>query len=123
MLSDSDLVRYTEMYTAEEEKRLEMNLEDVGYELDTTATVSLVTGEGRIERVSFYTPAKCLSLTIARQFVYPLIYLLLKRHLRVLTLACKHVLDAEEFLSLNESLVSVLLAVDARIQNLEGKFP
>ncbi|KAF9444007.1 hypothetical protein P691DRAFT_712505 [Macrolepiota fuliginosa MF-IS2] len=105
MLNDSDLVRYTEMYTAEEESRLEMNLEDVGYELDTTATVSLVTGEGRIER-----------------FVYPLIYLLLKRHLRVLTLASKHVLDPEEFITLNESLVSVLLAVDARIQNLEAVF-
>ncbi len=51
LLSDSDLVRYTEMYTAEEEKRLEANLEDVGYELDTIATVSLVTGEGRIDRV------------------------------------------------------------------------
>lgn len=105
MLSDSDLVRYTDMYTAEEEKRIETNLEDVGYELDTTATVALVTGEGRIER-----------------FLYPLIYLLLKRHLRVLSLACKHVLDAEEFISLNESLVSILLAVDTRIQNLEAVF-
>lgn len=54
MLLDNDLVRYTEMYTAAEEKRLETNLEDVGYELDTTATVSLVTGEGRIERVGTY---------------------------------------------------------------------
>jgi len=35
-----------------EEERLERNLEDVEYELDTPATVSLVTGEGRIERVS-----------------------------------------------------------------------
>jgi hypothetical protein len=53
-LLDHDLVRYTDMYTAAEEKRLETNLEDVGYELDTTATVSLVTGEGRIERVSIH---------------------------------------------------------------------
>lgn len=53
-LLDPDLVRYTEMYTTAEEKRLETNLEEVGYELDTTATVSLVTGEGRIERVSTY---------------------------------------------------------------------
>ncbi|EKM75603.1 hypothetical protein AGABI1DRAFT_64395 [Agaricus bisporus var. burnettii JB137-S8] len=105
MLLDNDLVRYTEMYTAAEEKRLETNLEDVGYELDTTATVSLVTGEGRIER-----------------FVYPLVYLLLKRHLRILTLGCKHVLDGEEFVTLNESLVSVLLAIDTRIQNIEAVF-
>jgi hypothetical protein len=55
LLSDPDLVRYTEKYTTEEEKRLEKNLEGVGYELDTTATVSLVTGEGRIERVGSFS--------------------------------------------------------------------
>lgn len=55
------------------------------------------------------------------KFVYPLVYLLLKRHLRILTLACKHVLDGEEFVTLNESLVSVLLAIDTRIQNIEGE--
>lgn len=35
-------------------------------------------------------------------------------------LACKHVLDAEELATLNESLVSVLLTLDYRIQNVEG---
>lgn len=54
------------------------------------------------------------------QYVFPLLYLLLKRHLKVMKLACQHVLDAEELATLNESLVSVLLTVDDRIQNLEG---
>lgn len=51
ILSDSDLMRITENYSIFEEDRLEQNLADVAYELDTPATVSLVTGEGRIERV------------------------------------------------------------------------
>lgn len=51
MMSDVDLARITEMYSTAEEERIDANLKDVGYELDTPATVSLVTGEGRIERV------------------------------------------------------------------------
>ncbi|KAF8069901.1 hypothetical protein FPV67DRAFT_1413425 [Lyophyllum atratum] len=66
---------------------------------------SLMTGAGRIER-----------------YVFPLIYLLLRRHLKVMTLACNHVLDTEEFVTLNDSLVSILLAIDYRIQNVEAIF-
>jgi hypothetical protein len=40
--------------------------------------------------------------------------------LKVVTIACKHVIDTEELSALNESLVSVLLSIDSRIQNLEG---
>ncbi|KAJ2926508.1 hypothetical protein H1R20_g10578, partial [Candolleomyces eurysporus] len=105
IMSDPDLARFTESYSVAEEERIDGNLKDVAYELDTPATVSLVTGEGRIER-----------------YIFPLIYLLLKRHLEVLKLACKHVLDTEELATLNESLVSVLLTVDDRIQNLEAVF-
>jgi hypothetical protein len=54
------------------------------------------------------------------QYVFPLIYLLLRRHLKVITLACKHVLDVEEFAALNDSLVSILLAIDYRVRNVEG---
>lgn len=61
IMADSDLARYTDAFTSMEEERIEKNLKDVGYELDTPATVSLVTGEGRIERVSsiglFYRPS------------------------------------------------------------------
>ena len=52
ILSDPDLSRSTESYAKTEEDRLDTSLQDVAYELDTPATVSLVTGVGRIERVS-----------------------------------------------------------------------
>ncbi|TFK64971.1 hypothetical protein BDN72DRAFT_846149 [Pluteus cervinus] len=105
VLSDTDLMRITDAYEKEEEERLDENLQGVEYELDTPATVSLVTGAGRIERY-------CLTL----------IYLLLRRHLKVILIACKHVVDTEEFVALNDSLVSVLMAVDYRVQNLEAVF-
>lgn len=50
--TDHELVRVTEAYTAAEEERLSRNLESVAFEIDTSATVALITGPGRIERVS-----------------------------------------------------------------------
>ncbi|KAG6908712.1 hypothetical protein DXG01_003645, partial [Tephrocybe rancida] len=105
VLADPDLSKMTEVYERYEEERLDDNLHGVAYELDTPATVSLITGAGRIER-----------------YIFPLIYLLLRRHLKVMRLACRHVVDMEEFVTLNESLVSILLAVDYRIENLEAIF-
>jgi hypothetical protein len=119
ILSDPDLFRNVDSYAKAEEDRLEANLQDVGYELDTPATVSLITGVGRIERVSCLVTERNFTLTMI-QYVFPLLYLLLRRHLKVITLACKHVLDVEEFVALNDSLVSILLAIDYRVRNLEG---
>lgn len=49
---DPNLSRVIEAYVASEEARLDLNLQSVAYEIDTAATVSLVTGPGRIEKVS-----------------------------------------------------------------------
>ncbi|KJA15492.1 hypothetical protein HYPSUDRAFT_149043, partial [Hypholoma sublateritium FD-334 SS-4] len=106
IMSDSpDLIRMTESYAASEEEKITRNLEDVGYYLDTTTTVTLVTGEGRIER-----------------YIFPLLYLLLRRHLEIFMVGCKHVLHVDELAHLSESLVHILQVVDYRIQNLEGVF-
>jgi hypothetical protein len=48
---DHALHKLMDVYTSSEESRLEQNLEAFGYEIDTAATVGLVTGPGRIERV------------------------------------------------------------------------
>lgn len=45
------LIQYVDAYTTEEERKLEDKLKSIAYELDGPATVSLVTGPGRIERV------------------------------------------------------------------------
>lgn len=46
-----ELVSLTENYTRGEEERLRKNLEDIGYDMDSPTTVTLITGPGRIERV------------------------------------------------------------------------
>ncbi len=55
---DSDLAKLTDVYTRSEEERLEKNLKSVGYNIDSPATVSLITGAGRIERVCHFRSTK-----------------------------------------------------------------
>ncbi|KAH9484737.1 hypothetical protein JR316_0001637 [Psilocybe cubensis] len=105
VMQDPDLARITDAYATAEEERLQRNLNSVSFELDTPATVSLVTGEGRIER-----------------YIFPLLYLLLRRHLKIMMIACRHVIHTEELAAHSESLVSILLSIDYRIQSLEAVF-
>lgn len=48
---DAELASLTDTYVRSEEERLEKNLKSVGYHIDSPATVSLITGSRRIERV------------------------------------------------------------------------
>jgi hypothetical protein len=48
---DPVLAKLTDAYIRSEEARLEKNLSSVGYSVDSPATVSLITGAGRFERV------------------------------------------------------------------------
>jgi hypothetical protein len=49
---DSALLEITDAYVRSEEEGLERNLEKLGYNIDSPNTVLLVTGNGRIDRVS-----------------------------------------------------------------------
>ncbi|KAF8824768.1 hypothetical protein HHX47_DHR7000753 [Lentinula edodes] len=49
-INDVRLEQIIDTYSSSEEKRLEENLERVAYDIDTPATVALVTGPGRIEQ-------------------------------------------------------------------------
>jgi hypothetical protein len=49
---DSNLTELTDSYVQSEEERIERNLKSVGYNIDSPATVGLITGPGRIEGVS-----------------------------------------------------------------------
>lgn len=52
IILDPNLSTMSESYERVEEERLVTNLQDIAYELDSPATVSLITGGRRIERVS-----------------------------------------------------------------------
>ncbi|KAF7322010.1 Protein kinase domain-containing protein [Mycena kentingensis (nom. inval.)] len=88
-----------------EEKRLERRLEGLFYELDEVATVRLITGPRRIER-----------------YVFPLLYLLLKRHFDIMRLACVHILDDSEWDTMASSLTNIFKVVDERTRRLEAIF-
>ncbi|KXN91180.1 hypothetical protein AN958_02747 [Leucoagaricus sp. SymC.cos] len=96
-----ELSSLTEFYTRKEEDKLRLNLENIRYDMDSAATVTLITGPGRIER-----------------FLFPLLYLTLKRHLEVFHYACSHVVDSEEFPHMSTTLGSIFDVVEQRIDSL-----
>ncbi|KAJ3981905.1 hypothetical protein F5890DRAFT_1611465 [Lentinula detonsa] len=98
---DLKLAQYVDAYTAEEEKKLEHKLKSIAFELDGPATVSLVTGPGRIER-----------------FLFPLIYLILKQHVQVMYHARTHELDSREFLDMKGTLAVLFSVVHERVESL-----
>ncbi|KAF9445936.1 hypothetical protein P691DRAFT_777225 [Macrolepiota fuliginosa MF-IS2] len=96
-----ELAALTHTYMDAEEQRLQTSLEEIGYDLDSPATVTLITGPGRIER-----------------YLFPLLYLMLKRHLEVFRYACRHIVDPEEFPHMSATLQSIFRVVDQRIASL-----
>src|SRR4029079_2709914 len=52
--ANSDLVGRFQTYIDEEENRLAKNLETVSYEIDSTLSLRVIIGPGRIERVWFF---------------------------------------------------------------------
>ncbi|KAI3602849.1 hypothetical protein WG66_011217 [Moniliophthora roreri] len=103
--ADRYLIQATDAYTESEEKRLVRALDGMAYELDTPETVSLVTGPGRIER-----------------FIFPLIYLLMKRQHTIISLAKEYILDPDELITMSTTLHSVFEVLDDRIEGLASLF-
>ncbi|KAJ6593779.1 hypothetical protein B0H19DRAFT_34811 [Mycena capillaripes] len=93
------------LFVEAEEARLRGNLEAVDYDLDAAATVTLVTGEGRIER-----------------FLLPMIYLLLKRDFEIFRVAQKKVLHPDELWDAADTLGWVVSAAQERVDLLESTF-
>ncbi|KAF5346696.1 hypothetical protein D9756_010366 [Leucocoprinus leucothites] len=98
-----ELISITREYTTVEEERLRLNLESIGYDLDTPGTVTLITGPGRIER-----------------YLFPLLFLVLKRHLEAFYYARKHIVSDDEFSRMTTSLNSIFDVVGQRIDSLRA---
>ncbi|EGO19294.1 hypothetical protein SERLADRAFT_358650, partial [Serpula lacrymans var. lacrymans S7.9] len=91
-------------YMESEQKRIEANLKLITYNIDAANTVALVVGPGRIER-----------------YIFPLLYILLRHHLRMIKLACKGIFAQNEMVEAGWSLARVMTLVDERINNVVGK--
>ncbi|KAJ6620274.1 hypothetical protein B0H10DRAFT_2216066 [Mycena sp. CBHHK59/15] len=93
-----------------EEAKLKSQLKQLRYKLDNIDTLQLVTG------------AQSSGLRRIEVHVYPLLYLLLLRHLAIMQLACVHDLHADEFPTMSTSLDTIFRAVDYRMNRLTGMF-
>ncbi|KAH9955358.1 hypothetical protein BC827DRAFT_878060 [Russula dissimulans] len=92
-------------YLEAEESRLEANLKAVDYTIDGTDTLTLITGVGRIEKT-----------------VFPLLYLLMKRHYEIMQIMRTKVLDSREIWHSVKSLPHVFNAINYRVGDLTDIF-
>ncbi|KAJ7651611.1 hypothetical protein DFH06DRAFT_548366 [Mycena polygramma] len=93
-----------------EEAKLKSQLKQLRYKLDNIDTLQLVTG------------AQSSGLRRIEVHLYPLLYLLLQRHLAIMQLACVHDLHADEFPTMSTSLGTIFSAVRYRMKRLGGMF-
>jgi len=103
-----------------EEARLEKNLEDIKYDIDSYDSVQLISGHGRVETVRSLS-MRTRSQLIPEQTLLPMLYLLLKRDLQKISLARKHVLSDSELWDAVETIESITLSAQYRITDLRGE--
>jgi len=96
------LSRRFKSYAKSEMGRVRKDLDVIKYQIDGLDTLSLVVGTGRIEK-SFF----------------PIVRVLLERHLQVFHVACTRVLDEEELADAAESLLQVDNAMEWRLLDLK----
>jgi len=102
-----------------EEERLQKNLEDIKYDIDSYDSVHLIS-HGRIETVrslSLHTRA-WLNL---EQTLFPMFYLLLQRDLQKISLAREHVLSESELPDALSTIQWITLAARYRMLDLRGE--
>ncbi|KAH8823592.1 hypothetical protein DL96DRAFT_280950 [Flagelloscypha sp. PMI_526] len=103
--NDSILRRMVNEYMDIELASLDKSLKLIKYNLDSEAVVRLACGKNRIER-----------------WIFPVLYLLLRRHLQIFQLAKRYRLHSLEFEDASKSLATLDRMVYARIENLEAIF-
>lgn len=110
-------------YVAFEEGRIHKNLEGVRYNIDAVDTVVTMTGPGRLENVSRLCRHLMQSHRLtASQFIFPLLYLLLRHDLGLFSLAQERVIGHDAlFATAANSLCRVYEAFSLRYLHLSGK--
>ncbi|KAG6848542.1 hypothetical protein H0H93_016109 [Arthromyces matolae] len=100
-----ELAAFRDEFTARESEKLVDNLVTVSFNLDSPATVELVTGPYRIER-----------------YIYPLIFILLQRHLQIIQSARLYTVNIAEFQYMSASLRSIFQVFSRRMIDLSVVF-
>lgn len=109
-------------YIQSEEDRLKERLKGVDYIIDGKDTLSLIAGVGRPERVSV-SIASSESRSLVRgmlQTVFPVLYLLLKRHYDIMRIARTKVISPKEMADSAESISNVMSVMSDRVSDLQS---
>ncbi|KZV91124.1 hypothetical protein EXIGLDRAFT_676374 [Exidia glandulosa HHB12029] len=101
---DDDVLEHFQDFVQSEEARLQKSLDRFGV-IDDSSTLSLILGPGRLERS-----------------VFPLVYLVLKRHYDILRLAAQVRIDDQELDDADESLANIVDALFDRLHALIYNF-
>jgi hypothetical protein len=106
-------------YLESEEARLGKNLRDVNYVLDGVDTLTLITGGGRIEKVRInYCIGLHLVLISALKTLFPLLYLLMKRHYEIMRIMRTKVVNVRELSEGGDGISYVSWAIEDRVEDL-----
>jgi hypothetical protein len=85
------------LYLESEEARLIKYLQRVHYVIDGVDTLTMITGRGRIEKVRInLCIGHYLELILVLKTLFPLLYLLMKRHYEVMRIMRTKVVNARE---------------------------
>ena len=118
-LDDVYSVEKFTLYLESEEARLIKYLRRVNYVIDGVDTLTLITGRGRIEKVRInLCIGHHLELILVLKTLFPLLYLLMKRHYEIMRLMRTKVVDARELSEGREGILCVYRAVTYRIEDL-----
>ena len=113
------LVEVANVVATSQLERLEKNLNEMGYSIESAADAATIGGSFRVETVRSWLLLKCFLLTDLK-WILPLILLLIRRHLKIVQLARTVVLDTSEFDTHTASLSSVFAVFDKRMDNVQG---
>jgi hypothetical protein len=108
-------------YVQHEKDRIRKNMEHINYYIDASETVYGVLGPGRIEKVYVFLGSAFVIITRFIQHILTLIYLILRRDLKLLRLATRDKLGQDELAYATFSLARVFDAVDTRYSDLRGE--
>ncbi|KAF5325246.1 hypothetical protein D9619_010120 [Psilocybe cf. subviscida] len=102
---DSKLSDLAASYAVRHENLLKDNLDTISYSISSDADVTLVAGSARVE-----------------SWIYPLLYLVLQRHLSIIKLSLVHVLDMDELYRHSNTLTCIFHIFMNRTNDLEAIF-
>ncbi|KAF8323073.1 hypothetical protein DL93DRAFT_617209 [Clavulina sp. PMI_390] len=88
---------------AKKEERLEKNLARFQFLLDTPEALKLICDSGRIEKD-----------------IFALLFILLRRHVRLVSLAKERVIDEREFLDAQNTLVQIAQTITQRVEEMQS---